>query len=69
MWRKVNPHTLLGMWIGATTMENSIEGPQKTKYHKIWEVNSWVSTGKKNENTNLKSYMPPNIHTNTVHNS
>ena len=31
LWRKVNPHTLLGMWIGATTMEKSVEGPQKTE--------------------------------------
>jgi len=31
-WRKENPLTLLvGMYIGATTMENNIEVPQKTK--------------------------------------
>ena len=31
MWRKGNPPTLLvGMSIGTTTMENSIEVPQKT---------------------------------------
>ena len=32
MWRKGNPPTLLvGMYIGATTMENSMEFSQKTK--------------------------------------
>ena len=30
--RKGNPPTLfIGMYIGAATMENSMEGPQKTK--------------------------------------
>jgi hypothetical protein len=30
MWEKKNPHTLLaGMKISATTMENSMEAPQK----------------------------------------
>ena len=32
MWRKENPSTLLvGMQTGATTVENSMEFPQKTK--------------------------------------
>ena len=32
VWRKGNPSALLvGMQTGATTMENSIEFPQKTK--------------------------------------
>jgi hypothetical protein len=32
MWRTKNPHTLLvGMQISTTTMENSMEVPQKTK--------------------------------------
>ena len=32
MWRKGNPRALLvGIWIGAATMENSKEGPQKKK--------------------------------------
>ena len=32
MWRKVNPSTLfVGMWIGAATIENSVEVPQKLK--------------------------------------
>ena len=33
MWRKGNPPTLLvGMQIGTTTIENSMEFPQKTEY-------------------------------------
>ena len=33
MWRKGNPLALLvGMELGATTMGNSMEVPQKTKY-------------------------------------
>ena len=32
VWRKGDPPTLrVGMQIGATTMENSLEVPQKTK--------------------------------------
>ena len=32
LWRKGNPSALLvGMQAGATTMENSVEFPQKTK--------------------------------------
>ena len=32
LWRKWNPSTLLvGMQIGAATVENSMEFPQKTK--------------------------------------
>ena len=32
VWRKGNPPTLLvGMYVGVATMENSMEGPQKTK--------------------------------------
>ena len=32
MWKKGNPYALLvGMYIGAATMENSMEVPQKIK--------------------------------------
>ena len=32
MWRKGNSHALLvGMWIGAATVENSLEFPQEIK--------------------------------------
>jgi len=47
MHRKGNTPTLLvGMQIGAVTMENNIEVPQKTKqtkhYHTIQRFYSWV---------------------------
>ena len=33
VWRKENPPALLvGIYIGTTTMENSMDDPQKTKY-------------------------------------
>lgn len=33
MWRKRSPNTLLvGMQIGAATLENSARAPQKTKH-------------------------------------
>ena len=36
MWRKENPCArLMGMYVGAATMENSMEGPQKIKNRAI----------------------------------
>ena len=38
MWKKWNPLKLLvGMYIGATIMENSMEGPQKTKIELLYD--------------------------------
>ena len=54
MCRKRNPCTLLvGMSIGAATMENSTEVPQKTKNRAtIWSNNSTPGyLSKENENT------------------
>ena len=54
MFRKRNPCTLLvGMSIGAATMENSTEVPQKTKNRAtIWSNNSTPGyLSKENENT------------------
>ena len=52
-------------------MENSMEAPQKTKKRAtIWSSNStpgYISG--KNENSNLKRYMHPNIHSSTIYNS
>ena len=37
-WRKGNPPTLLvGIYVGATTMENSMEIPQKTKMELLYD--------------------------------
>ena len=73
MWEKRNPcEPLLGMYISAATMENSVQVPQKTKnraINTIQQFHSWVYTQKKNENINSKRYMYPNIHSSTIYNS
>ena len=39
---------LVGMWIEAATMDNSMEVPQKTlNYHMIWQFHPWVYFWKK----------------------
>ena len=72
VWRKGNPPTLLlEMWIGTATLENSVEGPLKTENRAtIWPCSptSGHILGK-GENSNLKRYTCPNVHTNTIHNS
>ena len=46
VWRKGNPPTfLVGMWIGAPTMEKNLEVPQKIKNkscHMIQQSHSWT---------------------------
>ena len=42
VWNKGNPPTLLvGMYVGAATVENSMEAPQKTK-NMIEQSHSWA---------------------------
>ena len=52
-------------------MENSMEGSQKTKNRTtIWSSNSTPGyISKENENTNLKRYMHPNVHSGIIYNS
>ena len=60
MWRKMKPHSLLvRMEIGAATMENSMEIPQKIKNRTIiWSSNSTSGyLSEENENVNLKKKM------------
>ena len=59
MWRKSNPCTLsVGIKISATTMENSMEVPQKLKNNAILFRNSISGNlSKENENINSKRYM------------
>ena len=60
VWRKGHICALVAeMWIGAATMENSMEGPQKLNKTTIWSSNatSVYLSEKKNENTKLKRYM------------
>ena len=56
MWRKGNTFKLLvGMWIGATTVENKNAVSQKTKNRTtIWQSNSIPWYISKNQNTNSK---------------
>ena len=69
VWRKGNPLTLLvGMWVGAATVENSVEVPYKTKNRAtIWRSNPiprlipW-------EDNNSKSYTHPSVHFSTIYN-
>ena len=74
MWRKQNPPTLLeGMLTGAATIENSIKFNFSSKIKNratIWPCNSTPGhISEENENTNLKRYMHPNVHSNTIYNS
>ena len=65
VWRKGHICALVAeMWIGAATMENSMEGPQKLNKTTIWSSNatSVYLSEKKNENTKLKRYMHPHVY-------
>ena len=67
VWRKENtPTPLVGMWIGTTTMQNSVEVPYETKNR----ITSNPTPGHiSRENHNLKRNMHPNVHYSTIHNS
>ena len=72
MSRKMNPHALLmGMWIGAATVENSMGVTKKIKSRTtIWSNNSTSGyLSKENKNTNLKRYMHPSVHCSIIYNS
>ena len=65
MWRKGNPCTLLvGMQTGVTTVEGSIEGPQKLKNGTALSPNNSTSGNiyEETQNTNLKEYVHPYVH-------
>ena len=71
MCRKGNPCTLLvGIQIGAAAMEISMKVPQKTKNRGLPSdpVSPLLGISlEKNENTNLKTYIHPNIHSSTIY--
>ena len=65
MWRKGSPFALLvGMQTGATTVENSMEFPQKLKID-----STPGNISKETRNTNLKEYMYPYVHWSIICNS
>ena len=59
------------MEMGAATMENSIEVPQKVKNRTtIWSNNSTSGyLSEEDKNTNLKRYMHPHVYYRIVYNS
>ena len=66
--------TLAHCWWECKTVagarEDSMEVPQKTKkknYQMIQQFCSWVYIQRK-QNTNLKRYMHPNIHSSIIYN-
>ena len=70
MWRKGGPHTLLGTWIDAPTVENSMQVPQKTKNRTTTGFSNLTSRYifKEHRNTESKTYMHPRVH-NIIYNS
>ena len=70
MWRKGNPFALLmGMQIGATTVVNSMEIPQKIKSGSaFWPIDSTSGNiSKGTQNTNLKEHKHPYVRCHTIY--
>ena len=60
MWRKGNPFALLvGMQIGAATVESSMEIPQKVKNGSAFQLREPTSgnISRETRNTNSKAYI------------
>ena len=71
MWRKGNNFALLvGMQIGAATVESSMEIPQKIKNGSAFCPSDPTSrtTSKGNPNTNLKEHKHPYVHCSIIYN-
>ena len=71
MWREGNPFTLLeGMWIGAATMEGSIELPQKIKSETPLcpSDSNFGNLSEETQNTNSKEHKHPYVHCNIIYN-
>ena len=71
MWRKANPFALLvGMQIGAATMENSMEIPQKIQNGSAFRPSSATSGNitEGTQNTNLKQQKHPYVHCSIIYN-
>ena len=69
-WRRNPPTLLVGMEVGAATVENSTDVPQTNENR----VNTWFSNftsgylPEENENTTYKRHMHPSIHCNIIYN-
>ena len=59
------------MIIGVATMDNSMEVPEETKNRfAIWSSNPTLGCiSGKDENSNSKKYMHPNVHISTIYDS
>ena len=71
MWRKANPFALLvGMQIGAATMENSMEIPQKIQNGSAFRPSSATSgnISEGTQNTNLKEHKHLYVHCSVIYN-
>ena len=70
VWRRGNPPTLLvGMEIGTTSMENSMEVPQETKTKATIQFIVSTHGHIPEENLGSKGYTHHNVHRNAVYNS
>ena len=63
MWRKENPNVpLVGMQIGAATVENSMEFPQKTKSETFclltWQFHCWDYILRTLKHQSIRIYAP-----------
>ena len=70
MWRKGTLTALLvGMQTGATTVEDSMQLPQKIKNGTALSPNDSTSRNlsKENRNTNLKGCVHPYVHCSTIY--
>ena len=71
MWRKGNPRALLmEMYIGAATMEKSMEVcKKKIRLRTTIRSNNFTSGyfSEENKNTNSKRYIPPYVHCNIIY--
>ena len=70
MWRKGNPHALLvGLKIGAVTMENRKEATQKLKIELPYDPEIPLLVIYPKESKTLKRYMHPYVHCSIICNS
>ena len=70
VWRKGSPPMLLvGMYTGASTAENSMEIPQKTKNRVAILSSNHTPRHKSRESSNLKRCMHPSVHNSTMYDS
>ena len=70
LWRKGNsPMLLVGMCVGAATMEGNMEITQKTKNTVAIQSVNPTPGHISRQNSNSKSYMHHYVHSDTIHNS